>query len=67
MKLIIAKSFDFAHRGCDVVRYEQGQDVQTDDLEMIEVALAEGWAKKAKAEPQNKAQASAPENKSSAA
>ena len=49
MKLKITKDFAFAHRGCDVVQYLAGTEVETDDQELIETALAEKWAVKPRA------------------
>lgn len=46
MKLKITKDFAFAHRGCDVVQYQAGTEVETDDQELIKTALAEKWASK---------------------
>lgn len=63
MKLKITKAFAFAHRGCDVVQYTAGQEVDTEDQELIDTALAEKWATKAREARQNKAQTGAPENK----
>lgn len=60
MKLKIIQTFPFAHGGCRVVTYEKGQIVDTDDKELVAVALAEKWATKvAKGDviesPENKA------------
>ncbi len=44
MKLAIKKDFAFAHRGCDVVQYVKGQEVETDNQELIDTALQEKWA-----------------------
>lgn len=67
MELRIKKSFDWAHRGCDIARYEAGQTVQTDDADLVRVACAEGWAEpvgeKAAKPAANKALKGAPENK----
>lgn len=65
-KLHIEKSFDFAHRGCDVVAYAAGTTIETDDAELLVIAVREGWATledKANKPPQNKAKKNAPENK----
>jgi len=43
-KLHIEKSFDFAHRGCDVVAYVAGTTIETDDAELLVIAVREGWA-----------------------
>lgn len=63
MKLKITKDFAFAHRGCDVVQYQAGTEVETDDQELIDVALAEKWASKARQPRDNKDSGPAPENK----
>lgn len=63
MKLKITKSFFFAHRGCDVVQYTAGQEVDTEDQDLIDTALTEKWATKAREARQNKSLPGAPENK----
>ena len=69
MKLTIKTDFTYWHGGCRRVDYVAGQEVETDDQEMIAVAVAEGWAtdgapKGKAAKPQsNKAHKAAPENK----
>ncbi len=49
MKLKITKDFAFAHRGCDVVQYQAGTEIETDDQELIDTALTEKWAVKPRA------------------
>ena len=73
MQLTIKKTFLWAHQGVTVKEYAEGSEVETDDADMVSVAVAEGWAtaegddkpaKKArKAAPENKAHESAPEDK----
>ena len=69
MKLTITKDFTYWHKGCNRADYLAGQEVDADDQEMIDVALAEGWAtdgapaEKASKAPSNKARKAAPENK----
>ena len=69
MKLTIKTDFPYWHGGCRRVDYVAGQEVETDDQEMIAVAVAEGWAtdgapkEKASKPPSNKAYKAAPENK----
>ena len=48
MKLKVIKSFDFAHRGCDVKPYAKGEEIDTDtaDPELVKVATDEGWLAK---------------------
>lgn len=43
-KLIAKTNFSWAHRGCDVVEYEDGQEIDTEDQDLVAVATAEGWA-----------------------
>lgn len=54
MKLKIIKDFAFAHRGCDVVQYQAGTEVETDDQELIDTALTEKWAVKPRAARETK-------------
>ena len=69
MKLTITKDFTYWHGGCRRVDYVAEQEVETDDQEMIAVALAEGWAtdgapkEKVSKPASNKAHKAAPENK----
>lgn len=58
MKLFITKPFKFAHGGYLVAEYAPGQEVETDDQELIAVVQAEDWATLDKG--------SAPENKDAA-
>lgn len=44
MQLKIKKTFLWAHQGIHVKEYTEGSDVETDDADMVAVALAEGWA-----------------------
>ena len=37
-------AFSWAFRGCDVVEFEEGEDIDTDDQDLVDVATAEGWA-----------------------
>ena len=73
MQIKVIKTFLWAHQGIHVKEYAEGSEVETDDADMVAVAVAEGWAttegddkpaKKArKAAPENKAHESAPEDK----
>jgi hypothetical protein len=64
MKLKITKDFKFAHRGCDVVEYQAGTEIDATDEQLIEVALREKWATRARGSaPENKALGGAAENK----
>ena len=44
MKLIAKKAFSWAHKGVLVEDFEKGQEIETDDEDLIEVATREGWA-----------------------
>lgn len=66
MKLEIKQDFLFAHGGTRIEAFVAGATVETDDQELIDVALAEGWAAEAgaaPAAPKAKARKAAPENK----
>ena len=73
-KLIVETKFKWAHRGVDVVEYYPGDQIETDDGEMVAIAVEEGWAKEVDAfsegdgkamdkAPENTARAKAPETK----
>lgn len=62
----IKQDFKWAHRNVDVVEYKAGDDLDTDDQELIDVATAEGWIEvpgEEKPAPKTKALKGAPENK----
>jgi hypothetical protein len=63
MNLKIKADFAFAHRGVEFKTYTAGEVVETDDAQLIEIAIAEGWAVDAD-QPESKAKKGAPENKS---
>jgi hypothetical protein len=63
MNLKIKTEFVFAHRGVELKTYTAGEVVETNDEQLIEVAIAEGWAVDAD-QPESKAKKGAPENKS---
>lgn len=44
MKLIAKKDFAWAHGGSDVRQYAKGQRIESDDVDLIRVALDESWA-----------------------
>ena len=48
MKLTIKQTFTYYHGGCNPTVYEEGQEVEVEDEEMIDVATSEGWAAEAK-------------------
>lgn len=57
--ITVKKDFTYYHGGCRPANYVAGQVVDVDDAEMIEVAIAQGWATNGEA----KAHKAAPENK----
>lgn len=73
MHIKVIKTFLWAHQGIHVKEYAEGSELEADDADMVEVALAEGWAtadgddkpakKSRKAAPENKAHDAAPEDK----
>ena len=42
--MIAKKDFAWAHGGSDVRQYAKGQRIESDDIDLIRVALDEGWA-----------------------
>lgn len=60
MAMKIKKGFSWAHRGVEVREYRAGDDLKTDDQELITVAKREGWIE------ESAAHASAPANKADA-
>ena len=63
MKLVIKQDFSYFHRGHDRVDYKSGDVIETDDEEMAEVAIDQGWATKADKPATNAAHRSARANK----
>jgi len=63
MELKAKKPFSWAHQGVRIEEYEAGQPITTDDADLIEVSLREGWTEKAGQPASNKAKKAAPENK----
>ncbi len=47
-KFKITKTFSFAHRGCDVVEYVAGSEIETDDADLIKTMTDEKWGQKAR-------------------
>lgn len=43
MKLIGKQDFTWAHGGSDVRHYAKGQRIESDDVDLIRVAMDEGW------------------------
>lgn len=50
MKLTVKKAFKWAHRHVDVKEYAEGDEIVTDDADLIDVSTREGWAEQAKEE-----------------
>ena len=46
MKLIATQDFSWAHRGVEVEEFKKGAVIETEDEDLIKVAIDEGWAKK---------------------
>ncbi|MGV7210495.1 hypothetical protein ACLB1G_21890 [Oxalobacteraceae bacterium A2-2] len=44
MKLIAKQDFKWAHRGVQVEEFSAGQEIETEDEDLIKVAREEGWA-----------------------
>lgn len=70
MKLNVIKAFDWAHRGVQIEHFEVGQEIETEDEDLIDVAIREGWAEDESGEkkatpraPQRQAAKGAPETK----
>lgn len=42
--MIAKKDFAWVHGGSDVRQYAKGQRIESDDIDLIRVALDEGWA-----------------------
>lgn len=61
--ITVVKPFKFAHRGIDVEEFEPAKEPRETTEECAALAIAEGWAKRAKTPDDNKAHAAAPENK----
>lgn len=49
MKLNVVKPFSWAHQGVRVESFAEGQVIETDDEDLIRVALKEKWVKRDKA------------------
>jgi hypothetical protein len=44
MKLIAKQAFSWAHRGVEVQAYTDGEEIETEDQDLIDVSIQEGWA-----------------------
>jgi hypothetical protein len=63
MKLIAEINFQWAHKGVSIESFEKGQEIETDDADLIEVSMKEGWASEKKEAKATKSKGNAPENK----
>lgn len=65
MKLIAKQAFSWAHRGCEIEHFAKGQEIDTEDQDLIAVSIREGWTEGEKAAKPvaTKAAKAAPENK----
>lgn len=43
MKFKVIKSFSWAFRGVEVINFNEGDPLETEDEELIKVAKQEGW------------------------
>lgn len=46
MKLIAKQDFSWAHRGVQIEEFKKGQEIDTDDQDLIKVSTEQGWASK---------------------
>ncbi|WP_343735260.1 hypothetical protein [Acidovorax sp.] len=46
MKLIAKQDFSWAHRGVEIEEFKKGQEIDTEDQDLIKVSTDEGWAAK---------------------
>ena len=46
MKLKAAKDFSWAHQGVRIQHYAKGEEIETEDKDLIAVATQEGWVRK---------------------
>lgn len=44
MKLNVIAGFSWAHRGVLVEHFAEGQQIETEDQDLVDVATREGWA-----------------------
>lgn len=68
MLLKVKEPFKWAHQNVRVVEYQIGDEIETDDQDLIDVATAEGWIETGATDEQagaksTKARKGAPENK----
>lgn len=43
-KIIAVVAFNWAHRGVEVQEFQPGEEIETEDADLIKVAADEGWA-----------------------
>lgn len=48
MKLIAKQDFSWAHQGVRVEEFKKGQEIETDDKDLIQVSTKEGWTSKSR-------------------
>lgn len=46
MKLIAKQDFSWAHRGVQIEEFKKGQEIDTEDPDLIKVSTDEGWTTK---------------------
>lgn len=44
MRLKARVGFSWAHRGVEIEHFAEGQEIETEDSDLIAVSVAEGWA-----------------------
>lgn len=66
-KIIVIKPFKFAHHGYQVEEFEASKEAVETSTECAEIAIREGWAKKAKSQDAGAENAAASENKADGA
>lgn len=63
MKLIALQDFSWAHQHVSIKEYKEGEVIETDDQDLLDVAKAEGWVIEEGEKPSKRAKAAAPDNK----
>lgn len=63
MKLTATTDFSWAHRGVEIETFAKGQEIETEDQDLIEVSMKEGWVSEQKEPRATKSKGNAPENK----
>ena len=48
MKLIAKQDFSWAHRGVLIEEFKKGQEIETDDPDLIKVSTDQGWTAKSR-------------------